>query len=201
MKKQILVILSGFLLTGLVGLGQKITYSEPDKDDSRTLNFEVIGKVGGNVMIYKNYQSLHQIVTLGSDMKQVDKTKLDFINVRLLNSEFIQYPDFVYMFYQYQKKSILYCMVAKLDASGKKIGEPIHLDSTDNINYSANNKIYSILHSEDKQKILLFKVNTQNDKANLLSTFLFDKDMVLQKKSKISINMPQRNDTVPRYIP
>ncbi len=199
MKKQILVILSGFLLTGLVGFGQKITYSEPDRDDSRTLNFEVIGKVGGNVMIYKNYQSLHQIVTFGSDMKQVDKTKLDFINVRLLNSEFIQYSDFVYMFYQYQKKSTLYCMVAKLDVSGKKIGEPIHLDSTDNINYSANNKIYSILHSEDKQKILLFKVNTQNDKANLLSTFLFDKDMVLQKKSKVSISMPQRNDFLSEF--
>ena len=199
MKKQILVILSGILLTCLAGFGQTITYSEPDKDDSRTLNFEVIGKVGGNVMIYKNYQNLHQIVTLGADMKQVDKIKLDFINFRLLNSEFIQYSDFVYMFYQYQKRSTLYCMVVKLDASGKKMGEPTHLDSTDNINYSANNKIYSILRSEDKQKILLFKVNTQNDKSNLLSSFLYDKDMVLQKKSKVSINMPQRNDFLSEF--
>ena len=129
----------------------------------------------------------------------MDKIKLDFINFRLLNSEFIQYSDFVYMFYQYQKRSTLYCMVVKLDASGKKMGEPTHLDSTDNINYSANNKIYSILRSEDKQKILLFKVNTQNDKSNLLSSFLYDKDMVLQKKSKVSINMPQRNDFLSEF--
>ena len=199
MKKQILVILSGFLFTCLTGFGQKITYSDPDREDSRTLNFEVIGKISGKVMVYKNYHEQHQIVTMDADMKQVDRTKLDFITNRLLNSEFIQYSDFVYMFYQYQKKGTLYCMAAKLDASGKKIGDPIHVDSTDNINYSATNKIYSILHSEDKQKILLFKVNTQNDKSSQLTTFLFNKDMVLQKKSVVNINMPQRNDFLSEF--
>ena len=33
---------------------QKIVYSEPDRDDNRRMNFEIIGKTGGNFLIYKN---------------------------------------------------------------------------------------------------------------------------------------------------
>jgi 6-phosphogluconolactonase (cycloisomerase 2 family) len=76
----------------------------------------------------------------------------------------------------------MYCMAVKLDGNGKKMGEPVQLDSTDNINYSANNKIYSVINSDDKQKLMVFKINTKNDRAHVLTTSLFDKDLVLQKK-------------------
>jgi hypothetical protein len=150
-------------------------------------------------MVYKNYREAHTIVTYDADMKPVDKTKLEFINLRLLNTDFIQYPDFVYMIYQFQRRSVMYCMAVKLDPSGKKIGEAIELDSTDNINYASNNKIYSLLVSDDKHKIMVFKINTKNDKSHILTTSLYNTDMVLQKRSRLNIPMPQRNDFLSEF--
>lgn len=199
MKKPVTLIIACLLLTSLAVFSQRITYSEPDKDDARALNFEIVGKLGGNIMVYKNYRDLHYMVTYNNEMQLVDKVKLDFLNFRVLNSEFIQYPDFVYMIYQFQKRSSMYCMAVKLDVNGKKMGEPVELDSTDNINFSANNKIYSVINSEDKQKIMIFKINTKNDKAHILTTCLFDKQLGLIKKSRLSINMPQRNDFLSEF--
>lgn len=199
MKTAIHFLTACLLMAFVSASGQKITYSEPDRDDARTMNFEVLGKLGGKVMVYKNHRELHYIATYDADMKQVDKTKLDFINYRVLNTDFLSYPDFVYMIYQFQKRNIVYCMAAKLDASGKIMGQPVELDSTDNINYSASNKIYSFINSEDKQKIMVFKINTKNDKAHILTTCLFNKDLSLVKKSRLAITMPQRNDFLSEF--
>lgn len=199
MKKPVILILA-FLLSACTGLfSQKITYSDPDRDDARTLNFEVLGKMNGKILVYKNYRDLHFISVYNTDMKMVDKVKLDFLTYRVLNTDFIQYPDFVYMIYQYQKRSIMYCMAVKLDANGRKAGDPVQLDSTDNINYSANNKIYSVINSEDKQRIMVFKINTRNDRMHLLTTSLFNKDLVLLKKTRLTVNMPQRNDFMSEF--
>lgn len=199
MKTFLAVLIASFFFIHTAGFGQKIVYSEPDRDDARNLNFEVVGKLGGKFMVYKNYRDLHYISTYDAAMKPVDKVKLDFISYRLLNTEFIQYPDFVYMIYQFQKKSAMYCMAVKLDASGKVLGEPVRLDSTENINYSASNKIYSVINSDDRQKIMIFKINTRNDKAHVLTTSLFNKDLSLVRKSKLVISMPQRNDFLSEF--
>ncbi|MEO8173541.1 MAG: hypothetical protein ABI581_10675, partial [Sediminibacterium sp.] len=189
MKKPVTLIIACLLFASLAGFAQRITYSEPDKDDARTLNFEIVGKLGGNIMVYKNYRDLHYMAIYDNEMQQLNKVKLDFLNFRVLSTEFIQYPDFVYMIYQFQKKSIMYCMAVKLDAAGKKMGDPVELDSTDNFNYSASNRIYSVINSEDKQKLMIFKINTKNDKSHILTTCLFDKELKLIKKSRLSINM------------
>ena len=202
MKKSIPFIIACLLLACVAGFAQRITYSEPDRDDARTLNFEVVGKINGRFLIYKNYRDLHYISVYDNEMKLVEKSKLDFINsmsARVLNTEFIQYTDFIYMIYQFQKKSAMFCMAVKLDGSGKKIGEPVLLDSTENINYASNNKIYSVINSDDKQKIMIFKINTKNDKAHLLTTCLFNRELVLQKKSRLAISMPQRNDFLSEF--
>ncbi|MES2003191.1 MAG: hypothetical protein V4450_01620 [Bacteroidota bacterium] len=199
MKRTSLVLIACLLLTSFTGFAQRITYSEPDRDDAKNISFEIMGKINGKVLVYKNYRDLHYVATYDNEMKQVDKVKLDFINYRVLNTDFIQYPDCIYMIYQYQRRSIMYCMAVKLDASGKKMGEPVELDSTDNVNFAANSKIYSVINSEDKQKIMVFKINTKNDKAHVLTTCLFNKDLALIKKSRTSITMPQRNDFLSEF--
>lgn len=199
MKKTVSLLLTCLLLACITGLGQRITYSEPDRDDPRILNFEVLGRINGKILVYKSYRDLHYIATYDSDMKMLEKKKLDFINYRVLNTEFIPYSDFVYMIYQYQKRSIMYCMAVKLDGTGTPVGDPVQLDSTDNINYSASNKIYSVVNSDDKQKIMVFKINTRSDKAHILTTCLFNKDLSLVRKSRLSVPMPQRNDFLSEF--
>ena len=199
MKKTIPVLIACFLLAFLNVSAQKITYSEPDKDDPRTLNFEVLGKINGKVLVYKSYRDWNYISTYDADMRLVEKTRLDFISNRLLSTDFLVYSDYAYMIYQFQKRSAIFCMAVKLDESGKKVGEPVLLDSTEEIRFSASNKIYSFISSDDKQKLMVFKINTRNDKAHILTTCLFNKDLTLVKKSRIAVSMPQRNDFLSEF--
>ncbi len=200
MKKQVTVMIACLVFACFQARSQRITYSDPDRDDPRTMNFEIVGKINGKVLVYKNYRDLHYIAVFDAEMRMTDKNKLEVSGgIRVLSTEFVIYPDFAYMIYQYQKKSALYCMAVKIDGSGKQSGAPIELDSTENINYASSSRIYSVIVSEDKQKIMIFKINSKSDKVHKLTTCLFDKELKLLKKSVLAINMPERNDFLSEF--
>ncbi len=177
---------------------QKITYSEPERDDPRSLNFEIVGKLNGNYLIYKNIRDVHSISVYDTKMVMAEKNKLDFLPDKIINADFLAYPDFFYMFYQYQKRSIVYSMAVKLDARGKKMADPVQLDTTD-ISFFASNKIYSIINSENKQRIMSYKINSKNDKLHVVTSVLFDKDLNLIHKSRVGVQMPDRNDFLTEF--
>jgi len=58
MKKILssLLLLSTLLAPRLLS-AQQITYTEPEREDSRRTNFEIIGKINGNFLIFKNNNS------------------------------------------------------------------------------------------------------------------------------------------------
>ncbi len=198
MKKYTWLLVICFTFLAMQLQAQLITYSEPDRDDPRDMQFEILGKMNGNVLVYKTYRDYHFITVFDGQMQQKEKVKLDFLPDRIFNADFLQYPDYYYMFYQYQKRSIVYCMAVKLDGNGKKVGEPIQLDTTD-INYSSASKIHTVLNSEDKQRIMVLKVNSRNEKVHFLTTSLFDKNLTLFKKGRIDVNMPERNDALGEF--
>jgi hypothetical protein len=84
-------------------------------------------------------------------------------------------------------------MAAKIDGNGKKIGDIIQLDTTQ-IGFAANNKIYSALSSEDKNKIIVFKINSKNRKNYVVTTLLMDNQLTMLKKSRLSMAMEDRDD-------
>lgn len=192
-RRWLLLIL--FICTGLSLAAQKIVYSVPEKDDTRRLDFEVVGKIGGNFLIYKNIRDRNWITVLDNDMQQVTKVEQDYVpdNDRMINVDFFPYNDFCYMIYQYQKKNIVYCMASKIGGNGQKIGEVIELDTT-HIGLAASNKIYTVLSSEDKSRIGVFKINSRNKRVYIMTTILLDNKLSVQKKSRISIPMEERND-------
>jgi hypothetical protein len=181
--------------SGLAATAQKIVYSEPEKDDSRRMNFEIAGKIGGNFLIYKSIHNKNWIAVLDNDMKQIGKVDQDYVpdNDRMINVDFFPYNDFCYMIYQYQKRNIVYCSASKIDANGKKIGDVIQLDTTQ-IGFAASNKIYSVLSSEDKSKIIVFKINSKNKSLYTMTTLLLNDKLELQKKSRLVIPMEERYD-------
>lgn len=188
--KKIFTILLTFIIQ--FSFAQKIVYTEPDHDDLRDLSYDIIGKMNSKVLVYKTAQNSHFISVYDAEMKQIDKFKLDYLTDRVFNVDFIAYSDFAYMFYQYQKRSIIYCMAVKLDADGKKIGDAIQLDTTDSREVQ-NNKIYSFTQSADKQKIQFYKINTSNDKVHQITALLFDRNLTLINKSTEAVAMKERN--------
>ena len=191
MQKSLAIFVFSLFLLCLGAVAQKVTYSEPDHDDARTLNFEIVGKMNGNILIYKNYRDLHYMAIYDAEMRMTEKNRLDFLPEKLINVEFIQYPDFIYFFYQYQKKSVYYAMVAKLDPSGKKIGQPIQLDTTAEVNYASFQNYASL-------KDTLFNQDKNDAIAEMQAKFDVEKnqqkvtEIELKKKIDDEANTKQR---------
>lgn len=193
------LIFISLLCTGFASTAQKVVYSEPDKDDTRRMNFEIIGKVGGNFLIYKHNRDRSFISVYDNDMKMIGNEELKFVpDDRLINIDFFPQADHAYLIYQYQKKNVVFCKGVRVDPMGKKTSEVIDLDTT-HISFTTNNKIYSAINSEDKNSIMVFKINSRNRSKYLLTTLLFDKELRLRKKSRLALPMEERFDYLDEF--
>ncbi len=183
------------LLVSGTAYGQRITYSEAEKDDTRRMNFDIVGKISGNFLIYKSMRNKNWISVLDNDMKQIAKVEQDYLpdNDKVINVDFFPYSDFSYMIYQYRKRNIIHCVAARIDGNGQKIGELIELDTTQ-VNFGADNKIYSVISSEDKSRIMVFKINSKNKRNYMISTVLLNDKLDVLKRSRLSMPMDDRND-------
>lgn len=176
---------------------QKIVYSEKNSDDTRRLNFEIIGKIGGNFLIYKNNRSKNWITVLDNEMQELARVNLNFLpnDDRMINTDFFPYSDFAWMIYQYQRRNVVYCMAARIDGMGRQTGDAVELDTT-HIGFAADNKIYSVISSEDKKRIGVFKINSRNRRLYLMTTLLYNDRLELLKKSRLEIPMEERNENL-----
>jgi hypothetical protein len=202
-KRVFMSFLRAFLVVTLLGLAaqlaaQNIFYSDPDRTDPKSLQFELIGKMGGQFLVYKSYRDQHFIVVFDNNMRTIQKIKLPLESTRLLSTDFLVYPEFAWFFYQYYYKGAVYAAALKIDPSGNPVGKEIILDSTQRMSFSTN-KIYSVINSEDKQQIMVFKINTSNNNRHILTTCLFNKELTLQKKSVVPVEMPQNNDFLSEF--
>ncbi len=189
-------------LFGLLGAlqAQKIVYSEPDREDGRRIDFEIIGKISGNFLVYKSVRSDSYICVYDNEMKMIGKVKHEYMpDQRLINVDFFPYNDFTYMIYQFQRRGIIHCMGVKIDGNGKKMEEAVELDTT-HIGITSNNKIYTSLSSEDKSKIIIFKVNSKNRERYIVTTKLFDNKLNLLQKDQLVMPMDERNDYLGEFL-
>jgi len=152
----------------LQGFSQKITYSELQKQDVRNINFEILGKIGSNYIIYKNIRWKHMIQVMDRDMATLKNDRLEFVPERTINIDFVTYPDHFFMIYQYEKNNVIYCKAAKLDAMGKRLADIITVDTT-RIGVLNDNRIYGFGYSEDKQKLLLYKMQKKQGDLHIMT--------------------------------
>lgn len=171
---------------------QRIFYSDVEKDDYRQMNFEVIGRVGGNISVYKNYRTRNDISVYDNEMKLKDRIRLEFLPERLINVDFVVYPDFYWMIYQYQKRNVIYCSLAKVNGDGKLLQDPIDIDTTQIPGFS-DNKVYSMVHSDDKKQIMLFKINRRNEKKYMFTLMRFNANMKMEEKNQLFLDMPDES--------
>ncbi|HEY5407476.1 MAG TPA: hypothetical protein VIJ92_10315 [Ginsengibacter sp.] len=181
-----------FSLFSLQAISQQINYSQPDANDTRTLDFDIIGKVGGNFLVYKNIRNKYAISIYDNQMKSKDKVDLDFMPDKTINVDFVAYPNFAYIIYQFQKRSTLHCMAVAIDGNGKLLKPPFEIDTT-HINFFADNKIYSTINSEDKSKIMIYKIQKKNTNFNF-TTLLLNDSLQLLHKSRIETPYEEHKD-------
>jgi hypothetical protein len=172
---------------------QRIQYTEPEQEDSRRTNFDIIGRMSGNILVFKNNRNTNVICAYDDGMKLVQRIPLDYLPDKYMNIEFVQYPDFFYMLYEYQKKNTVHFTAVKMDGQGKRLGDPVDLDTTQVKSFS-NNKIYTMVVSEDKQHLMILKINSKNPKTFVFTTFLYNKNLELEDRHRINVQMEDRNN-------
>lgn len=187
-----------FNIIALACFAQKITYSEPDRDDVRSVDFDIVGKLDNHYLVYKHVRSSFSISIYDDEMKLVNKVNMDFVPDRIINSEIIPYRDYFYFIYQFQKRNIVNCMAARIGGDGKIIGEPVTLDTTA-ISFFASNKIYNILYSEDKQRIAVYKINSRDESKYVFTSHLFDGSLNSISKFTTTIPMQAHNDFLTEF--
>ena len=171
---------------------QKMTFSDYSRKDGRDIYFEILGKFDSSYLIYKNVRQKHVLTRYSNDMHIIENTQFDFIPERTFNIDFVIYHDYCYLIYQYQKNNIIYCKAAKVNKYGKADGEPIQLDTT-KISILADNKIYTTIFSEDRQKILVYKRQLKNETLTLV-TKLYNSSLQLLDSSRQLMKFDERRE-------
>ena len=172
------------LLSAQITSAQNVLFSEIQKKDNKNIKFEILGKVEGHYLVYKNISRTHFLSTYDAQMQLIETNALDFLPENLFDIDFIRYPDYFIVLYQYQKNKRVFCNAAKVDIHGK-LKQPISILNFTDIGFFANQKIFKTDYSEDKQQILVFKKNVKNDiiflEAKLYNTSFSLMDSVFQQ--------------------
>lgn len=178
-----------FILAGLQGVAaQTYVMSGIQKTDKDQMQYEVLGKVEGRYWIYKNNEGVSTIAQYNDQMQLVQQNDLVFLPKKLNAIEFVTKSNRVYAFYQFQAATTVYAMVAELDEKGQLVGTPVIVDTAEKIRPGSNAKVFNLIESQDRSKLLLFSVNTTNAASVKVKTMALSTPFAMLNEAKISIN-------------
>jgi len=178
-----------FILAGLQGVAaQSYVMSGIQKTDKGQMQYEVLGKVDGRYWIYKNNEGISTIAQYNDQMQLVQQNDLVFLPKKLNAIEFVTKSNRVYAFYQFQAATTVYAMVAELDEKGQLVGTPVIVDTAEKIRPGSNTKVFNLIESQDRSKLLFFSVNTTNAASIKIKTMALSTPFAMLNEAKISIN-------------
>ena len=188
MLKSFLSYIALFFVS-LQGLtAQSYVLSGIEKTDKGQMQYEVLGKVGSHYWIYKNNEGISTIAQYNDQMQLVQQNDLVFLPKKLNAIEFVTKSNKVFAFYQFQAATTLYAMVAELDEKGQLVGAPTIVDTAEKIRPGSNTKVFNLIESEDRSKLLYFSVNTTNPSSIKIKTIALSTPFGLLNEATISIN-------------
>ena len=186
-----------FILAGLQGVAaQSYVMSGIEKTDKDQMQYEVLGKVDGRYWIYKNNEGIATIAQYNEQMQLVQQNDLAFLPKKLNALEFVTKSNRVFAFYQFQAATTLYAMVAELDEKGQLVGQPTIVDTAEKIRPGAGTKVFNLIESQDRSKLLLFSVNTTNPASIKIKTMALSTPFALLNEATISINAQNKKSNL-----
>ena len=192
MRKNFLLILICLLVLSGVSIAQKVTFSPIQREEDVNIKFDILGRVDSNYLVYKNIRWKHILTFYDRNMRVVSSERMKFLPEKTINADFILYPGYFYVIYQYEKNGIVYCCAAKMNNTGERMSESVILDTT-RISLIADNKIYSSIYSEDKQRILIYKMHVKSGKLTI-GTRLFDSQLQLLDSNRTVYSFNEREE-------
>jgi hypothetical protein len=186
-----------FILVGLQGVAaQSYVMSGIEKTDKDQMQYEVLGKVDGRYWIYKNNDGIATIAQYNDQMQLVQQNDLVFLPKKLNALEFVTKSNRVYAFYQFQAATTVYAMVAELDEKGQLVGAPTIIDTAEKIRPGSGAKVFNLIESEDRSKLLYFSVNTTNPASIKIKTMALSTPFGKLNEATISINAQNKKSNL-----
>lgn len=177
------------ILAGLqIAQAQSYVLSGIEKTDKEQMQYEVLGKVADRYWIYKNNEGIATIAQYNDQMQLVQQNDLAFLPKKLNAIEFISKSNRVFVLYQFQMSTTAYAMVAELDEKGQLVGTPTVVDTATKIRPGSTAKIFNLIESQDRSKLLLFTVNTTNASSIKIKTMALSTPFAILNEATISIN-------------
>ncbi|HSN61412.1 MAG TPA: hypothetical protein VLR49_10785, partial [Ferruginibacter sp.] len=173
--------------------GQNITYSVVHNESARDANFEILGKVGDNFLVFKSIRWKNIIQVFDKNMKELSNDRLNQLPDEILNADFITYANDFIMVYQYKRNSIVYCDAVKMNANGQIMGGITSIDTT-RVGMQSGSNIYSTVYSEDKKNVLIFKMHEKNDRLHVV-TKVYNNNLQLQDSTRSVIPFNGRKES------
>jgi hypothetical protein len=186
-----------FLLLLFSVAAQKITVSSKAVAEREGVGFDIVGKVQNNILVYETRFNKHWVQVFDNQMQLKEKVRLDFFPNQTFNVDFIAYPDMLYVVYQYQKNSTLYCKLAKLDVNVNLLQPPATLDSV-RLGFFTDNKVYNVAVSENKERFALYKLPKRAYDFNF-SVRVFDKNLSTINNFTQKVKSDDRTDTYDNF--
>lgn len=198
--KTIFISVLSFLIFSIHSLSQSITYADVDKADVAYMNFEILGKVADNYLIYKEAKGMHRICVYDYNMKLQQSIPITILPNRdkLLDISFFKSNGQFDLIYQYQDGDIVYLNLASIEANGHIVNQPVTLDTT-RIAYKTKNKIYSLVNSADNSKLIAFKINKRDKNLFQFTTLLLSNDLQQITKNHFSLSMESNGNYLTGY--
>ena len=94
---------------------QKIFYSLTDRNNARNIEYSIIGKLEEKYFVNKNIRNERSIVIYNKDMEPGQEVFLDFIPQKAISVQTFRTGNGIFILYQYHKRNVAYCILAKLD--------------------------------------------------------------------------------------
>jgi len=153
---------------------QEVIYSGYEKYDMRSGDFSVIGKVNGRLYTYRSTNDGFFMDMWTDSMVREATVILDFFPNKIYETRFIAYPDKIIVLYQSLERGKVIQYAAKMDETGRLVGDPVKIDSAKTGFFGASKDYFSSVVSDDKRFIATYGINSKGAILNIGATILDD---------------------------
>lgn len=179
-----------FFGIGITSTAQIVVYSklESFSKSLKPPQFEIIGKVKDNLLIYQ-FDKTHFIKVYDDKMNQINTVNLSFLPNDIGGLKFLNHSNFCYVVWEkIMNKTIIY-QYGKINNNGLLVGSVVSLDTIRLRTLSGMDfysKMFNFVISEDKSKIAVSKIGLSKDTLEI-SSKVFDADFNILEKNTVKL--------------
>ena len=170
-----------FCLIQLSVCAQVLFYSPAESGVENLLKYEAIGRVGKNILIYRELRGQHVISIFDNNMGLVRKVDLSVLPKDVLGVDFLNTGSNIVLIYQYMVNGKLFVAGTNLDEEVKMVSEPKILDSLFIENISEF-PLFKLIINPAKNLMMLTYLQQSTENLTRMSSVMYQQNLELVEK-------------------